>query len=422
MTAFSARAAASLALGVLFSFTALDTIPARAQTTPSPDLRDDQFAVAYQINPAHSGGITLDQSFAPPLRVLWNDTTEGAMSYPLIARGKVFIWVSHFTDLNQNAGVLYAVDKTNGYVVWQADLAADQGYAGIAYDEGRVFVLTLDGILTALDADSGVQQWSVQPRTGAVAPPIAANGRVFLSGANTSGIPETLFAIDETSGNTLWSQALSVDLIPGTMMLGALSDQGVFAADVCSVQGFNPVTGTPLFLPSSTGVGGGCDNASWVAAYYRGFLYTQNFGPSYIFDVNAEGFAGFFGADTGQDIQMVPAFQGSAGYLASEIAPNWNGVFTAFDFRTGTTLWRVAAPYFGNFMSPIVVNDTVYFLDYAGTLHAFDRVSGAEVWNGNGGPLQETKFRPLTGMAAGEGVLIVPIGRHLYALVPASGN
>ena len=82
--------------GLLAAAMAPAAPPSRAQTAPAPDVRDDQFSVAYQINPAHSGAITLDVPFQPPLTLRWSQKADGPLSYPLIARGKVFIYVSYF--------------------------------------------------------------------------------------------------------------------------------------------------------------------------------------------------------------------------------------------------------------------------------------------------------------------------------------
>jgi outer membrane protein assembly factor BamB len=424
MGTFFAWAAAYFTVGVLsVTLLALSLVPAGAQTAPSPDIRDDQFAVAYLQNPAHTNAITLDQSFAPPLRVLWNDTAEGAMSYPLIARGKIFIWVSHFTDQSQKAGRVYSLDKTTGTVVWQADLPSTDGTAGLAYDNGRIFLMTSDGLLDAFDADSGAQAWSVQLASSfADTPPTAANGTVFV-GANFGGGNGTLFAIDETSGNVIWSQSAGI----GIGNSPSLSGEGVFVSNSQQIYDFNPVTGAPLWHSNTTQL------INATPAYYRGFLYefdvgidngSGNFVGS-IFDTNTGNVPGVF--TSGQSFAIGPAIQGGAGYFTQwDFSPSgiMTGSFVAFDLRSGNTLWShdagsSSSPVTSGLMSPIVVNDTVYALDFAGTLHAFDRVSGGEVWSANGGPFtQETTIAPTNGMAAGEGVLVVPVGRHLYALAP----
>src|SRR6476659_8279771 len=48
-------------------------------------------SVAYQINPAHSGSVTFAAGFTAPLAKLWSYDTKGAVTYPLVAGGQVFV-------------------------------------------------------------------------------------------------------------------------------------------------------------------------------------------------------------------------------------------------------------------------------------------------------------------------------------------
>src|SRR5207247_1487754 len=47
-------------------------------------------AVAYQINVAHSG-VQSDSTLTPPFSRRWHVTLPGAISYPLIAQGMVYV-------------------------------------------------------------------------------------------------------------------------------------------------------------------------------------------------------------------------------------------------------------------------------------------------------------------------------------------
>ena len=65
--------------GLLTAAMASAAPPSRAQTAPATDVRDDQFSVAYQINPAHTGAITLDVPFQPPLTLRWSSKSRRAI-------------------------------------------------------------------------------------------------------------------------------------------------------------------------------------------------------------------------------------------------------------------------------------------------------------------------------------------------------
>ena len=109
-------------------------------TDPTPRLGSDQFAVAYQIDIGHTGAITFDKSFAPPLKMAWKKNISGVISYPLIAEGKVFVTVG---QPNKRTSKLYALDETNGKTIWTLEVdSLSQGVGGFpswanaAYDNG----------------------------------------------------------------------------------------------------------------------------------------------------------------------------------------------------------------------------------------------------------------------------------------------
>jgi outer membrane protein assembly factor BamB len=398
----------ALAAAIVAAAASLAPHNAMAQAAAVIDPRDDQFAVAYQINPAHTGAITLDKTFRPPLKTLWNVTAEGPISYPLIARGKVFVWVSHFSATG-NGGRLYALDKDSGTIVWLVDFPSNFGGGNITYDRGRVFVITDQAIVHAFDADSGSEAWTArtgQPFSSTV--PTASNGTLYIVSNGSGG---TLSALDEESGNALWTQSQVVgDSAP------TVSGEGVFTSDLDHVSKFNPTTGEPVL-----GFGGNCDGGitpiSAVAVYYRGRLYDstetdcRSSSPflSTIFDANTFKALGNFGPISSET--PPPAFQGSIGYRIDPATKN----LVAMNLDGGE-LWSAGDG--ALFLGPLVVNDAVYALSRAGVLFAFNRATGEQLWTANaGGAVPFLGLNPpLSGIAAGEGVLVVPVGFHLFAL------
>lgn len=147
--------------------------------TPPPDK-----AVSFQIDPAHTGRQPGD-TLVPPLRRVWSHSFEGAVSYPLIVDGRVFV-ISK-TPGNPNPS-LFALDASDGSLLWQTgpfvgDLRnGEPAYTG--YDRGRVFVTTDEGELIAVDARTGSEQWSEHLANfyAFTSPPVAAGGVVFVEG------------------------------------------------------------------------------------------------------------------------------------------------------------------------------------------------------------------------------------------------
>ena len=73
--------------------------------------------------------------------------------------------------------------------------------------------------------------------------------------------------------------------------------------------------------------------------------------------------------------------------------------------------------------SPIVVNQYVFIGSASGNLYAFDSATGNQVWNvtlpaGIGAAVNGLQF---SGLAAGDGLLVVPSGTTVTAYVLSSG-
>ena len=90
-----------------------------------------QQARNFQINETHTGSTTVDH-LIPPLKVRWTANLGQGISYPLIADGRVFV--------NQGT-TLYALDATNGSVLWSYVLGGTFPSTTSCYENGRVFSL-----------------------------------------------------------------------------------------------------------------------------------------------------------------------------------------------------------------------------------------------------------------------------------------
>ena len=110
-----------------------------------------------------------------------------------------------------------------------------------------------------------------------------------------------------------------------------------------------------------------------------------------------------------------PAFNGSTGFFV-------NSAFTtleARDISSGALKWSFTGD--GNFRSaPIVVNGNVYIGSAGGKLYALDESTGTNVWTGTVGapvnaPDEHNTLGPLTGLGAGEGLIVVPASNLIVA-------
>jgi len=117
--------------------------------------------------------------------------------------------------------VVHALDAVTGKELWRYDPKSPQvagekmraawGSRGLAYDDGKIFVGTIDGRLIALDARSGGPLWSAMTVdkndgryiTGA---PWTFNGKVIIGhgGADFAPVRGYVTAYDQKTGRQLW--------------------------------------------------------------------------------------------------------------------------------------------------------------------------------------------------------------------------
>jgi outer membrane protein assembly factor BamB len=370
-------------------------------------------AVAYQIDPAHTG--SQSDGPTPPLLQRWSrelGNSDSTISYPLIAEGKVFVLVDNGIDWGTN---LYALDAASGATVWGPiqDKFARFSFAGLAYDAGRVFVLNFDGFLRAFNAASGATIWETylggeypDHRTlwEFTSPPTAVGGTVYVTGA---GFGAEVLAISQQDGTLKWFTAVN----GGQHSSPAVSASAVYVSFAGAAStALSPTTGQLLWQFRTAGGGGGrtpvlFNNRLYVRdLVFRGHKVLDAFTGTQIAAVD-EGAVG--------PEPPAPAFSGSMGYFSDTL----NGL-KARDPATLATLWTFNGDSPIN-TAPIVVNGYVYVASFNGTLYALNAQTGTNVWSTNLGAnfLQpdENNAEMLTGFAAAAGMLVVPAGNRLIA-------
>jgi len=370
-----------------------------ATATPTPIAGQSTQAVAYQINPAHTGAIQL-ASLVPPLVQKWTFRPGGAISYPLIAQGHVFVTVA-----DPNYGTrLYALDESTGQIIWgPTELGGTYWWSASAFDAGRLFVVNYDGLLRAFDPQTGAALWSVQlpGQSSFTSPPTALQGVVYVAGSGSGG---TIYALRETDGALLWADSV----VNGDDSSPALSGDGVFVSYTCpNVYKFDRSLGTLLWQDGPAGCSGG---GGRTAVYYQGRLYVRN--------TTSNVTGSIIDSQTGASVGSYPAGPGPA--LAGSMRFTLAGqTLYAVDLQTGATLWTFSGD--GTLSSaPIVVNQQVYEGATSGNLYALDAGSGQllstmAVGSSISAPDEQNVSQPLTGLSAGDGLLVVPASTVLVA-------
>jgi outer membrane protein assembly factor BamB len=359
-------------------------------------------SVAYQINSTHTGSIQ-SVGITPPLRKRWSVDLGQTVSYPIIAGGKVFVTVRNQSVYGTK---LYALDAANGAIAWgPIDLGGIYYRSGICYENGRVFALNGSGLLRAFDANNGNQLWSIQLPNQYFfsSPPVAYKGIVYTDGSGSGG---TLYAVNAETGALLWTTSV----VNGSQCAPAVTDEGVYVSYVCpNVYKFDPINGSLLWRYSPGCSGGG----GKTPVLHDNRLYVR-YSSNYIFDSQTGTNLGTFDSTT------TPAFAGNMGFFLNSYAtPDNKLTLQALDLSNNITMWKFTGD--GSLTSaPIIVDNYVYIGSYNGMFYALDPQTGTILWSTNVGasiqhPDEHNVSQPLTGLGAGEGIIVVPASSMLIA-------
>jgi outer membrane protein assembly factor BamB len=303
--------------------------------------------------------------------------------------GKVIV-----TAAVNNNTQLSALDQATGATVWGP--IEITGSANTTYDGGKVFVLSAtvgsQGTVQSYDIETGKLDWTVTLSGGIIGGGLTAlNGMIYTSSDN--GL---LFGLSEGTGSVAWSATVW----NGGFGTPAVTSTGVYASYPCSTYDFQPFTGTQLFFTNTGCEGGG--GATPVVA--NGLVYSpagNSNGGGLAVDASSGTVVGSYTA-TGE-----PAFSATAGYFLQ------SGTLNALTSSNNTVLWSFTGDGLLT-TSPIVVNQAVIVGSSSGNVYALNAATGQQLWTVNtGGALQPGSTN--SGLAAGDGLLIVPAGNQVVA-------
>jgi len=346
-----------------------------------------EYAVAYQINPAHSGYINFSAGFNTPLTQIWSVNLDTALSYPVIAEGKVFVIGS--------SGTTYALDLKTGATKW----SQFTGFGlGPAYDHGSVFLVSPEALLSAWSAKSGKSLWTTQlpQESYASSAPMAYNGQVFAVATENAGI---IYSVNETSGFINWYYAYVQN---GDDSSPAYGDDGIYVSYPQQYYKFNPTNGDLDWNSGKGGNGGGGN----TPVYYKKRVYIEDPGNgNYILDAGTGNYMGVFGANNGDPPAFWQLSNGkSLGFSL------YNGYLYGWKVSTDTNVWSFAGD--GQLSTPpIVINGLVVEGSGSGNVYVLDASTGTQEWSANTGAA-------VTALGAGQGTLIVISGSIVTAYKP----
>ena len=354
-------------------------------------------ATAFQLDPPHDGAVTF-AAMSFPSAPTWSFSVSGTPSYALIADGSVFITVQLSTSTPPTySSELLALNQKTGAIVWGPIALA--GQAGAAYDNGRVFVLTsasMTGTMEAYNANTGHLEWStlLTGQTSFQAAPTALNGLVYATGSGSGG---TVYAINESTGTVAWTGSL----LDGGAIDPAVTATGVYTAEDCEAVDFLPLTGQVVW---HAGPGCGSGGASSpVVANSLVYWSTNGAYSGQTLDAATGKAVGTFSGD------YPPAITGTMGYFIQ--SSTLQGISTS-----NNIMWSFSGD--GSLTgAPVAVNQYVIIGSSAGNLFAVDGTTGEQVWTQSLGAGIDANVAnlPMSGLSAGDGLLVVPAGDKVLA-------
>ena len=383
-------------LPTLLAGTLIMVLAAASTLVVAPGARaaSTNLATAYQLDAAHDGDQTA--SLATPLTAVWSVTLSGAVSYPLIVNGTVYV-----TARNAGTGTnLYAISQATGTTLWSHQLGGSYYWSALAYDAGQIFTINNSGLLTAFDAASGRTNWAISlPGYDFTSAPTAAHGDVYVGGDGA------LYAVTQATGEPVWSAPVA----NGDESSPAVDATGVYVTYACGQDyDFEPFSGHLIWHHNPACSGGG----GKTPAIANGSVYGRDSGGNLILSADSGQTQGSFSSTP------IPALGGGRAFTVG------GGALTAISQSgLGAIAWTFAGDSHLD-TAPLLVGNLVFEGSSSGEIYAVDAATGTKVWSANvgaaiPGPDEQNVSAPLTGLAAGEGTLVIPAASTLTAYTSA---
>ncbi|MDO6527997.1 outer membrane protein assembly factor BamB [Motilimonas sp. 1_MG-2023] len=271
-------------------------------------------------------------------------------------------------------GIVKALDINTGQQLWQIDLSEHEanvlkrgarisGAISASYD--AIYLGTENAQLFAIDAETGEVRWVANTGGEVIAKPLLEGGKVIVH--NSRG---DLYAFQEYNGEKLWQLTL---------------DQPALTLRSSS----EPIEAGGAVLY-------GRADGKFAA------VFTENGMP--IWERRVAVPKGATELDRIVDVDAKPLVVGTTAYVIA-----YNGELLAIDLQSGETLWKRS---YSAYNSMDISGFTLYLTDDKGHIYAVDRRNGAQIWSNT-----QLEYRNLTApLVAGEYILVGDAEGYLHWL------
>jgi outer membrane protein assembly factor BamB len=353
-------------------------------------------AAAFQATPAHSGHVTVG---APrlPLKRRWTVRLGARASYPVAAKGRVFV----ATGPPHGPARVIAVDARRGRIVWRRTMSGRPEAANLALGDNRLFVSSDgDPALLALGPADGRELWSAPGSRIGPPAPAAAGGVVVVADQN-------LNAYSQADGRRIWEQ-----LGLGDHLGPAIAGDGVWLNQPCP-------GALRLRLADGTRAWGDapvCGDVHAGIPAVAGRWMVARLDRVQVRDAATGVLVG-----GGWPSTYAPAVAGRIGLFADARRPvqpvAFGHTLTARRLPDGKVRWRFRGDGYLD-SAPLIARGVAYVGSGSGRLYGLDLRTGRVRWRRDvGAPIQASDEDRgfLGGLAATDGLLLVPAYRRLVA-------
>jgi len=317
----------------------------------------------FQFDASHTGlnpyENVISKSSVSQLALAWEVTELESSASPAVADGLLYA-----ASIGNNK--LYAFNALSGTLVWfsypDCSLVGSPAFAaGIVYDQDTC------GSVYAWNAKTGFLIWKEQLFNVGGSSPAILNGVVYIAVANGETEVTTLYALDATTGTTLWTAPVGTHSSPDFPPTPALGASMVYVITEGELFALDAHTGTQLWTYTVGNVKG-LYPAPCVA---DGVVYASSLDNN-VYALNATTGALIWkvlaGASTTPAVANGMIYTGTTG-----------GTLIALSADTGTLRWHFTT---GGLISssPAVANGVVVDSSWDGNVYAWDADSGALLW------------------------------------------
>ncbi|MGK0267319.1 MAG: outer membrane protein assembly factor BamB [Maricaulis sp.] len=250
---------------------------------------------------------------------------------PVIADGRIYA--------GDATGRITALDADSGTEIWSMRLEVPNRFdrmsfgSGLAYDSGRVFAHSGFNFFVAIDAETGAEIWRTETLVPFHGAPTVVDGRVFVTSDDNE-----LLALDAATGAVLWTY------------------QGIIETARLLTGPSPAVLGDIVVAPFASG--------ELVA------LRVQNGNPVWSDSLTRAG--GLTAMSEINDVAGSPVIMEGTVYAMSH-----SGTLVAIELRTGERIWTQPA---GGLHTPWVAGDFLYVITSESELVCLNRHTGVVHW------------------------------------------